>query len=277
LESNTWEGQIARREARSAIKELDAFGKEKKLTDDIYQDSLFKTESDADELKEIADYLNAWAKHDAIAGRLLNGAKGTDDLALAAAAPLTAGFGRGATGLVFRNGRAAEIATARNVPFQKLIPGNPKIEAYQPTKFHKLYYKASWGLRERGSGQLNLNEADSIEEIKAAMDGMLAPEFEEKIVCNVEVRDVFKITKVGTVAGCMVTDGYIKRTNPIRLIRDGIVVYTGEMTALKRFKDDASEVRSGFDCGISIKSFNDMQIGDVIESYENREVKKIGG
>jgi hypothetical protein len=166
LESNTWEGQIARREARSAIKELDAFGKEKKLTDDIYQDSLFKTESNADELKEIADYLNAWAKHDAIAGRLLNGAKGTDDLALAAAAPLTEGFGRGTR-------RAAEIATARNVPFQQLTPNSPKIEAYQPTKFHKLYYKASWGLRERGSGQLNLNEADSIEEIKAGVERLI--------------------------------------------------------------------------------------------------------
>ena len=83
-----------------------------------------------------------------------------------------------------------------------------------------------------------------------------------------------KITKVGTVAGCMVTDGYIKRNNPIRLIRDGIVIYSGEMTALKRFKDDASEVKSGFDCGVSIKNFNDMNMGDVIESYEKREVKK---
>ncbi|HCR54505.1 MAG TPA: translation initiation factor IF-2, partial [Cytophagales bacterium] len=94
------------------------------------------------------------------------------------------------------------------------------------------------------------------------------------IVGNVEVRDVFKISKVGTVAGCMVTDGYIKRANPIRLIRDGIVIYSGEMTALKRFKDDVSEVKSGFDCGISIKNFNDIKVGDVIESYENREVKK---
>jgi translation initiation factor IF-2 len=97
---------------------------------------------------------------------------------------------------------------------------------------------------------------DAINEIKAAMEGMLEKEFEEVIVGNAEVRDVFKITKVGTVAGCMVTDGYIKRANPIRLIRDGIVVYSGEMTALKRFKDDASEVKSGFDCGISIKNFN---------------------
>jgi translation initiation factor IF-2 len=115
---------------------------------------------------------------------------------------------------------------------------------------------------------------DAINEIKAAMEGMLEKEFEEVIVGNAEVRDVFKITKVGTVAGCMVTDGYIKRNNPIRLIRDGIVVYSGEMTALKRFKDDASEVKSGFDCGISIKNFNDINTGDVIESYEKREMKK---
>lgn len=115
---------------------------------------------------------------------------------------------------------------------------------------------------------------DAINEIKAAMEGMLEKEFEEVIVGNAEVRDVFKITKVGTVAGCMVTDGYVKRNNPIRLIRDGIVVYSGEMTALKRFKDDASEVKSGFDCGISIKNFNDINAGDVIESYEKREVKK---
>ena len=116
---------------------------------------------------------------------------------------------------------------------------------------------------------------DAINEIKAAMEGMLEKEMEEVIVGNAEVREVFKISKIGTVAGCMVTDGYIKRSNPIRLIRQGIVVYSGEMTALKRFKDDAAEVRSGFDCGISIKNLNDIEVGDVIESYENREVKKI--
>ncbi len=115
---------------------------------------------------------------------------------------------------------------------------------------------------------------DAINEVKAAMEGMLAPETQEVIVGNAEVREVFKITKVGTVAGCMVTDGYLKRSNPIRLIRDGIVVYSGEMGALKRFKDDVSEVRSGFDCGISIKNFNDINVGDVIEAYEQREVKR---
>ena len=115
---------------------------------------------------------------------------------------------------------------------------------------------------------------DAINEVKAAMEGMLAPETQEVIVGNAEVREVFKITKVGTVAGCMVTDGYLKRANPIRLIRDGIVIYSGEMGALKRFKDDVSEVRSGFDCGISIKGFNDINVGDVIEAYETREVKR---
>ncbi|MBX2964952.1 MAG: translation initiation factor IF-2 [Cyclobacteriaceae bacterium] len=115
---------------------------------------------------------------------------------------------------------------------------------------------------------------DAINDVKAAMEGMLAPEQEEVIVGNAEVRDVFKITKVGTVAGCMVTDGYIKRNNPIRLIRDGIVVYTGKLNSLKRFKDDVGEVKSGYDCGMGIESFNDIQVGDVIESYEMREVKR---
>ncbi|HAC25189.1 MAG TPA: translation initiation factor IF-2 [Cytophagales bacterium] len=115
---------------------------------------------------------------------------------------------------------------------------------------------------------------DAINDVKAAMEGMLEKEMEEVIVGNAEVRDVFKITKVGTVAGCMVTDGYIKRNNPIRLIREGIVVYAGKLNSLKRFKDDASEVKSGFDCGMGIESFNDIKPGDVIESYEMREVKK---
>jgi len=116
---------------------------------------------------------------------------------------------------------------------------------------------------------------DAINDVKSAMEGMLEKEMEEVIVGNAEVRTVFKISKVGMVLGCMVTDGYIKRANPIRLIRDGIVVYAGKLTSLKRFKDDASEVKSGFDCGMGIEGFTDMQVGDVIESYENREVKKI--
>lgn len=115
---------------------------------------------------------------------------------------------------------------------------------------------------------------DAINEVRDAMEGMLAPQVEEVIVGNAEVREVFRISKVGTILGCMVTDGLVKRSNPIRLIRDGIVVYQGKLSSLKRFKDDVSEVRSGFDCGIGIEGFNDMKVGDVIESYENREVKR---
>ncbi|MBS1951584.1 MAG: Translation initiation factor 2 [Cytophagales bacterium] len=115
---------------------------------------------------------------------------------------------------------------------------------------------------------------DAINDVKAAMEGMLDKELEEVIVGNAEVRDVFKISKVGTVAGCMVIDGYIKRNNQVRLIRDGIVVFAGKLNSLKRFKDDAGEVKSGFDCGMGIDNFNDIKVGDVIESYEMREVKK---
>ena len=115
---------------------------------------------------------------------------------------------------------------------------------------------------------------DAINEVKDAMEGLLAPETQEVIVGNAELRDVFKISKVGMIAGCMVTDGTIKRSNPVRLIRDGIVLYSGKLSSLKRFKDDASEVRSGFDCGIGIDGFNDLRVGDVLESFENREVKR---
>lgn len=115
---------------------------------------------------------------------------------------------------------------------------------------------------------------DAINDVRDAMEGMLSPEVEEIIVGNAEVREVFRISKVGTIAGCMVTDGSIKRSNPIRLIRDGIVVYAGKLHSLKRFKDDVSEVKSGFDCGIGIDGVNDIREGDVIESYENREVKR---
>ncbi len=115
---------------------------------------------------------------------------------------------------------------------------------------------------------------DAINDVKDAMEGMLAPEEEEVIVGNVEIREIFKISKVGTVAGCMVTDGVIKRANNIRVIRDGIVVYSGEIGQLKRFKEDVQEVKSGYECGLSIKSFNDLKVGDVIESYEIREIKR---
>jgi len=115
---------------------------------------------------------------------------------------------------------------------------------------------------------------DAIEEVKAAMEGMLSPEIKEEITGNVEVLDVFKITKVGTVAGCMVRDGKIKRSSRIRLVRDGIVIFTGELDSLKRFKDDVKEVTAGYECGITIRNFNDIKVGDIIESYEETEVKK---
>jgi translation initiation factor IF-2 len=115
---------------------------------------------------------------------------------------------------------------------------------------------------------------DALEEIKAAMEGMLSPEIKETIVSTVEVREVFKITKVGTVAGCMVKEGKIKRNSKIRLIRDGIVIYTGDLGSLKRFKDDAKEVASGFECGLNINNFNDIKEGDIIEAYEETEVSR---
>jgi translation initiation factor IF-2 len=114
---------------------------------------------------------------------------------------------------------------------------------------------------------------DAIEEVKAAMEGMLAPEFEEKIIGNVEIREVFKITRVGTIAGCMVLDGKITRNTKVRVIRDGIVVYAGELASLKRFKEDVKEVAKGFECGLNIDKFNDIKVGDIIEGYENVEVK----
>lgn len=115
---------------------------------------------------------------------------------------------------------------------------------------------------------------DAINEIKAAMEGMLAPEFEEKIVCNIEVRETFKIPKVGTIAGCMVLDGKMTRNTAIRVIRDGIVTYTGKLASLKRFKDDVKEVSAGFECGLNIENFNDIKIGDIIEGYEQVAVKR---
>lgn len=115
---------------------------------------------------------------------------------------------------------------------------------------------------------------NAINEIKSAIEGMLAPDIEEKIVSNLEVRDVFKITKVGTVAGCMVLDGKIHRNAKIRLIRDGIVVYTGTLGTLKRFKEDVKEVSSGYECGLNIDRFNDIKVGDIIESFEIKEIAR---
>ena len=115
---------------------------------------------------------------------------------------------------------------------------------------------------------------NAINEVKDAITGMLAPEFEEKIVCNVEVREVFKISKAGTIAGCMVLDGKITRSTKVRVIRDGIVAYTGELESLKRFKDDVKEVSSGYECGLGILNFNDIKVGDVIEGYEQVQVPR---
>lgn len=114
----------------------------------------------------------------------------------------------------------------------------------------------------------------AIEEMKDALEGMLEPDVEEVVTGNIEVREIFKISKIGTVAGCYVTDGFVKRKNPIRIIRDGIVIHSGQIDALKRFKDDVNEVKSGYECGLSLKNYNDIREGDIIESYEEREVKR---
>ena len=115
---------------------------------------------------------------------------------------------------------------------------------------------------------------DAIEEVKSAMEGMLQPDIKEEVTGTAEVRQVYHISKVGTIAGAMVTEGKVKRQSKVRLIRDGIVIHTGELASLKRFKDDAKEVTSGYDCGFSIKSYNDLQEGDIIEAFEEVEVHK---
>jgi translation initiation factor IF-2 len=106
------------------------------------------------------------------------------------------------------------------------------------------------------------------------MEGMLSPEIKEEIVATIEVREVFKIGKVGTIAGCFVREGKINRNTKVRVIRDGIVVFTGDLGSLKRFKDDVKEVTSGYECGLNIDNFNDIQVGDVIEGYQTVSVKK---
>lgn len=115
---------------------------------------------------------------------------------------------------------------------------------------------------------------DAIEELKAAMEGLLSPEIKEEITATLEIRETFKISKVGTVAGCMVKEGKIARSNKVRLIRDGIVVYTGDLASLKRMKDDVKEVASGFECGLNIANYNDIKVGDIIEGFVEVEVKK---
>ncbi|MDG2110867.1 MAG: translation initiation factor IF-2, partial [Schleiferiaceae bacterium] len=115
---------------------------------------------------------------------------------------------------------------------------------------------------------------DAINEIRDAMEGMLSAEVKEEIMGTAEIRETFKISKVGTIAGCMVTDGVIERSNDVRIIRDGVVVYTGKLGSLKRFKDDAKEVRQGFECGLNIEKFNDIKVGDVVEAFGFTEVKR---
>lgn len=115
---------------------------------------------------------------------------------------------------------------------------------------------------------------DAIDDLKDAMEGMLSPEMKEEITGTAEIRETFKISKVGTIAGCMVVDGKIFRNNKIRLIREGVVIYTGDLSTLKRFKDDVKEVAKGYDCGIQIKNYNDIEINDLIEGFQEVEVKK---
>jgi len=115
---------------------------------------------------------------------------------------------------------------------------------------------------------------DAINEVKEAMTGMLSPDMKEEIVCNLEIREVFKISKFGTIAGCMVTDGVILRNTTVRIIRDSVVIYTGELGSLKRFKDEVKEVKKGMECGLNINNFNDIKVGDVIEGYKQVEVQR---
>ena len=114
----------------------------------------------------------------------------------------------------------------------------------------------------------------AIEEMKEAMEGLLSAKIEERITGTAEIRETFKISKVGTIAGCFVTEGKILRSSKVRVIREGVVVYTGNLGSLKRFKDDAKEVLKGFECGLNIDRFNDIKVGDVVEAYEEVEVKQ---
>jgi len=115
---------------------------------------------------------------------------------------------------------------------------------------------------------------EAIDDIKAAASGLLAPEIREQIVGLAEVREVFRSPKFGNVAGCMVVDGYVRRSNPIRVLRDNVVIYEGQLESLRRFKDDASEVRAGTECGIGVRNYNDVQVGDQIECYERTEIAR---
>ena len=115
---------------------------------------------------------------------------------------------------------------------------------------------------------------NAIDEIETAMKGMLEPEYKEVITGQMVVRETFKVSKVGTIGGCYVTEGYIKRDSGVRVIRDGIVIYEGELASLKRFKDDAKEVKLGYECGAMVENFNDLKVDDVIEAYVMEEIKR---
>ena len=114
-----------------------------------------------------------------------------------------------------------------------------------------------------------------LEDIEAALTGMLEPIYEEKIIGEAEVRETFKASKLGTIAGCYITDGFINRNAEVRLIRDSIVVYEGKIASLRRFKDDVREVRAGYECGILIENYNDVKVGDIIEAYVMEKVKRV--
>jgi len=115
---------------------------------------------------------------------------------------------------------------------------------------------------------------EAVDEIKAALGGMLAPEQKEQMIGTVEVREVFRISKVGAIAGCYVQDGMIKRNSKVRILRNNVIVHTGELDSLKRFKDDVKEVKNNFECGLSIKNYNDIEVGDILEVYEMVEVAR---
>lgn len=114
-----------------------------------------------------------------------------------------------------------------------------------------------------------------MEDMEAAMKGMLEPTYEEKVIGEVEVRQLFKFSKVGTIAGCYVTDGIVKRDAKVRVIRDGIVIYDGVINSLQREKDSAKEVKKGLECGITVENYNDIKVGDILECYEMVEVKNV--
>jgi len=114
---------------------------------------------------------------------------------------------------------------------------------------------------------------DAVEEVKTAMEGLLSPEIKEKILGSAEILNIFKISGVGTIAGCIVREGKINKNAQVRVIRDGIVNYTGELESLKRFKENVKEVNKGYECGLNVKNFNDVKVGDVLEVYEEVEIK----